>query len=136
MFILLGMRLRTTSVGTGRFLCPNDHRETSYVHLSARRWFTLFFIPVIPLGSAGEWVQCESCGAEYDVDVLSHPAPAAFGAQAADDTSWGADGSWGAEGSWPEDGSWPADTSYGNQAPLRDRAPWPTADPLGRRGGQ
>lgn len=32
----------------------------------ALRWFTVFFLPLVPLGQQGEWVQCQSCGATYD----------------------------------------------------------------------
>ena len=98
MFILFGMRSRTTSVDSGRFHCPNEGGDRPYVRLSARRWFTLFFLPVIPLGRGDEWVRCQSCGAEYDVDALSHSAPPA-GDQPTTD-GWPADGSWpGAESS-------------------------------------
>ncbi len=66
----MGMRSRTTTVGTGRFACPREGVDRGYRHQKARRWFTLFFIPVIPLGTQGEWVACDSCAATYDVDVL------------------------------------------------------------------
>jgi len=40
------------------------------------RWFTLFFIPVIPLNAVGEHVQCTTCKTRYVVDVLNQPTTA------------------------------------------------------------
>ena len=41
-----------------------------YRRLEARRWFTVFFIPVIPLKQLGTVVQCDSCGGQFGDDVL------------------------------------------------------------------
>lgn len=71
MLILFGLRSRTSTVGSGMFGCPNERGTRPYVHERARRWFTLFFIPVIPLGTQGEWVRCEGCGASYDPSILA-----------------------------------------------------------------
>lgn len=75
MFFIVGLKSRTKTVETGRFRCPNEGADRAYRHLRARRWFTLFFIPLIPLGTQGEWVRCDSCGAQYGPDVIRrHPA--------------------------------------------------------------
>ncbi|HEX6254315.1 MAG TPA: hypothetical protein VFZ70_00755 [Euzebyales bacterium] len=70
MFFILGIRSRTTTVARGRFRCPNESTERRFDHLRARRWFTVFFLPVIPLGTHGEWVRCSGCGARYGPDVV------------------------------------------------------------------
>lgn len=76
MFFILGMTSRHRTVESGRFTCPNEGQSRPFQHEQARRWFTLFFIPLIPLGKQSEWVRCQSCGATYGPDVLSrHPAP-------------------------------------------------------------
>jgi hypothetical protein len=41
-----------------------------------RRWFTLFFIPLIPLNALGEFVQCESCRQNFKTMVLGAPTTA------------------------------------------------------------
>lgn len=75
MFFILGMTSRRKTVESGRFTCPNEGQPRPFHHEEARRWFTLFFIPVIPLGRQGEWVQCGGCGATYGPEVLAqHPA--------------------------------------------------------------
>ena len=74
MLFILGLKTRRKTVESGQFRCPNEGGRRRYRHLRARRWFTLFFLPIIPLGKQGEWVQCRSCGATYGPDVLRrHP---------------------------------------------------------------
>lgn len=75
MFFILGLRTRTSTVDDGIFRCPNEGGDREYRHRRARRWFTVFFVPLIPLGTKGEWVRCTSCGARYGTDVVRrHPA--------------------------------------------------------------
>jgi hypothetical protein len=75
MFFIAGLKSRTKTVAEGRFRCPNEGADRPYRHLHARRWFTLFFIPLLPLGTQGEWVRCGGCGAQYGPDVTArHPA--------------------------------------------------------------
>lgn len=60
-------------IGTGQFACPKCGGDRDYKHKTARRFFTLFFIPVIPLDKVGEVVQCQACGTKYDPAVLRRP---------------------------------------------------------------
>jgi hypothetical protein len=70
MFLLFGLVMRRKMVNQGEFDCPNEGAPRLYYHERSRRWFTLFFIPVVPLGRGREWVHCSSCGTMYDLDVL------------------------------------------------------------------
>jgi zinc ribbon protein len=63
-------------IGTGQFHCPNCGGDREYKHQTARRFFTLFFIPVIPLDKVGEVVQCQACKVRFDPAVLSRPTSA------------------------------------------------------------
>lgn len=75
MFVIVGLRNRTRTVDRGRFRCPNEGGDRTYHHERSRRWFTLFLLPLIPLGSAAEWVHCDGCGVRYGTDVVRrHPA--------------------------------------------------------------
>jgi len=58
------------------FHCQRCGGDREYRHRSGRRWFTLFFIPVIPLKHVGDHVQCTICGTRYRMDVLSLPTTA------------------------------------------------------------
>jgi hypothetical protein len=71
MILIAGLKVRTTVTDTGMFHCPYEGGARHYQRLRARRWFTLFFIPLIPLGTVGEWVDCVGCGSRYRVDVLA-----------------------------------------------------------------
>jgi hypothetical protein len=57
---------------TGVFNCPRCGRSKPYNHKSVNRWFTLYFIPVIPMGSIGAYVQCGQCGGTFGESVLSY----------------------------------------------------------------
>jgi hypothetical protein len=61
------------SVGQGTFHCPNCGGDRPYKQKIGRRWFTLFFIPVIPLNKVAEVVQCGTCNTRYRTSVLSVP---------------------------------------------------------------
>ena len=68
-FIAWGWRARTEQVGAGHFHCPNEGRDRQYQLVAARKWFTLFWIPIVPMESLGEYVECTSCSATYDPSV-------------------------------------------------------------------
>jgi predicted RNA-binding Zn-ribbon protein involved in translation (DUF1610 family) len=67
-------------IGTGTFHCPNCGGDRGYEHRTARRFFTLFFIPVIPLNKVGEVVRCTTCRTKYDPVVLQRPTTAQLAA--------------------------------------------------------
>ena len=75
MIVIAGLKVRNTIVDTGMFRCPNESADRRYQHMRARRWFTLFFVPIIPLDHRGERVECLGCASTYRTDVLArHPS--------------------------------------------------------------
>lgn len=75
-FIIWGSRGITSTLGEGTFYCPQcDREESSYTHKSARPWFTLYFIPVFPIGSATPYVECRGCGGTFAESVLELRPP-------------------------------------------------------------
>lgn len=68
--IIFGTRGVTSTRATGQFFCPGCSGQASYRHRAARRFFTLYFIPLIPLGSLGEYVECDRCKGTYQMKVL------------------------------------------------------------------
>ncbi len=74
--IIFGFRVRGTAIGTGTFFCPQEGGDREYQRQRLRRWFTLFFIPLIPLNVLGEAVHCTSCGGDWDPAVLARPTTA------------------------------------------------------------
>jgi DNA-directed RNA polymerase subunit RPC12/RpoP len=75
--IIFGSRSVTGSKGTGTFDCPRCGGDTPYDHKRVRRFFTLYFIPLIPMGTLGEYIECERCGGTYKPEVLHRMRPPA-----------------------------------------------------------
>jgi hypothetical protein len=59
MFIIWGTRSRRKEVGTGRFYCPTCRRMQTYKRQRVTRCFSLYFIPLFPVGEGGEIVECQ-----------------------------------------------------------------------------
>ncbi len=79
MFIIFGMRTRPSKVSEGEFFCPRCGADRHYVLQRFRQWFTLFFLPVFPIGGAkGEQVKCQTCNTAYRPEVLQTPTSAAL----------------------------------------------------------
>jgi hypothetical protein len=76
MLLIWGLRVFYHTVGQGTFHCRTCGGDRQYRHRAGRRFFTLFFIPVIPLTKTGEHVQCMTCKTRYVTDVLSLPTAA------------------------------------------------------------
>ena len=69
-FLFFGTRVKRAVLGSGEFHCPYCSTQRQYEHVEARTWFHLFWIPLVPLGSAQESVQCTVCGGAWAPDVL------------------------------------------------------------------
>lgn len=77
LFIIFGSRAVTTTRDRGQFHCPKCAARIPYAHKRVRRFFSLYFIPLIPLDLLGEYIECSRCRGTYDVAVLRHdPAKA------------------------------------------------------------
>jgi hypothetical protein len=74
--IIWGLRVFYHTVGEGVFHCRKCGGDRQYRHRAGRRFFTLFFIPIIPLNKVGEHVQCTTCHTRYVMDVLTLPTAA------------------------------------------------------------
>jgi hypothetical protein len=67
--IIFGHRARTTAIGEGTFHCPKCQIASGYTHQRVRRWFTLYFLPVLPLADLAEHIQCHNCGGLWDPEL-------------------------------------------------------------------
>jgi len=59
--ILLGTMNLTRTRSTGDFYCPTCGSLREYRLRARRPFLTIYFIPVVPIGPAEEFVQCSSC---------------------------------------------------------------------------
>lgn len=90
----MGWQLVPTGIGwrefsrvgqRGQFSCSNPTckgrkaARQEFELRSGRNWFTVLFIPLIPLNSTGTWVRCAACKTVHPASVLSRAsaAPAA-----------------------------------------------------------
>jgi hypothetical protein len=78
MFIIWGWRAVKALLGAGTFYCPTCQGDRPYRHFAARRWFTLFFIPIIPLKALESFVECDVCHGTFVEAVLDAPTVAVF----------------------------------------------------------
>jgi hypothetical protein len=78
--IIWGWRTCESVAGEGHFSCPVCRTQQRYRHLAYNRYFTLYFIPLIPLGRAGEQVECQGCFGRFIPEVLfAFPAAGSHG---------------------------------------------------------
>jgi hypothetical protein len=78
MLLIFGTKARYVPMEAGTFYCPDEGGDRGYTLLEARRWFTLFFIPLIKLGLLGYVVECDSCRRQYDQRTLHLPTSASM----------------------------------------------------------
>lgn len=70
--IIFGTRGITSTKDRGKFFCPHCNAQQDYAHKRVRRFFTLYFIPLIPLNVVSEFIQCARCGGSYREEVLTY----------------------------------------------------------------
>lgn len=70
--IIWGTRGLTRKGKVGRFFCPQCDVERDYRTVKVQRFFTLYFIPIIPMETVYEGVRCEACASEYKRAVLGY----------------------------------------------------------------
>lgn len=74
--IIFGTRQRVTDVDSGTFYCPNCSVERGderrYERKKIRNYFSLYFVPLVPLGSGKDYIECQNCGMAFEPDVLDY----------------------------------------------------------------
>ena len=70
-FIVFGTTSLTFNSSTGKFFCPTCGSSQAYQAKSIRRFFTIYFIPLIPLDRMGSFVECLACHGKFDDEVLT-----------------------------------------------------------------
>jgi hypothetical protein len=74
--LIFGLSVFFRTVGEGDFHCTRCGGDRHYRQRIARRWFTLFFIPVVPLNTVGQVVECGTCRTRFNVGALRLPTAA------------------------------------------------------------
>ncbi|WP_049970799.1 zinc ribbon domain-containing protein [Haladaptatus cibarius] len=69
LFIIFGWSARTKEYGpTYPIECPHCENANYFHLLKHRRWFSLFFIPLIPLGFGTYDLVCPICNVSFELD--------------------------------------------------------------------
>jgi hypothetical protein len=68
--IIYGWTTKEKTLESTEFFCPTCREHRDGEHRAMKRYFTLYFIPLIPLGTVGEFVHCETCQGQFDTAVL------------------------------------------------------------------
>lgn len=76
MLIIFGFRIRFSSTGELTFFCPVCGGDRHGQRRKARRWFTIFWIPVLPLNNVGDVVECDTCHTRFEPEVGDQPTTA------------------------------------------------------------
>ena len=61
MLFLFGVRTRSKGLAQVEQPCAKCSKPTIHTGVETKRWFTLFFVPVIPLGTS-HLLRCNFCG--------------------------------------------------------------------------
>ena len=73
MFIIFGTTTKKIKEDQGYFVCPQCKTLRPYNLQSYQSWFTLFFIPLFPVGSkTNRHVECQDCGSMFIPRVLEN----------------------------------------------------------------
>jgi zinc-ribbon family len=70
-FIIYGWRTMESRGETGQFHCPFCRSPRQYTLIKLNRYFTLYFFPIIPLGTVAQTVECQTCRRQFEPEVLS-----------------------------------------------------------------
>jgi hypothetical protein len=69
--IIWGSKAKVHPIGAGTFFCPNCSADSPYSHERISRYFTLYFIPLFPTATLGQYVQCRTCGMQFPEAILT-----------------------------------------------------------------
>ena len=76
MLLIFGMTVRYKVLDRSTFHCPKCGIDRVGALKQARRWFSVFFIPLIPMKVLGELIECETCGTTFGPEVRALPTSA------------------------------------------------------------
>jgi hypothetical protein len=74
--LIWGFKTLFKTLSEGVFHCPRCGGARAYRQRLARRWFTLFFIPVFPYRTDDSHVECTTCKGTFHDTVLQGSAAA------------------------------------------------------------
>lgn len=74
MLLLFGEAIKTKKLAEDQFHCPCCQQDAHYIHWQMRSYFSLFFLPVLPLNVTAEYIECQQCHGTFDAHATEKPA--------------------------------------------------------------
>lgn len=71
MFFIAGAGKKANEIGQGEFNCPQCDQWRSYIQKRISSYVSAFFVPVWRSSGGSEFVECKSCGSQFDNEVLA-----------------------------------------------------------------
>jgi tellurite resistance protein len=71
--LVFGLTAVSRTVGEGTFHCPQCGGDRAFRRRAGRRFFSIFFVPLVPLWRLREAVECRACRGRFPVAVLRTP---------------------------------------------------------------
>jgi hypothetical protein len=69
--IIWGSKAKEEEIPGGVFYCPVCQADSPFQRIRVSRYFTLYFIPLFPTSTLGEYIRCGSCRGEMRPEVLA-----------------------------------------------------------------
>jgi uncharacterized C2H2 Zn-finger protein len=63
--MLWGTKSRAVKVSEGMFMCPQCRNRAEYIRKKERYYVTVLFIPLYPLRSVVDYIECKRCGKHF-----------------------------------------------------------------------
>ncbi|MBI4953007.1 MAG: zinc-ribbon domain-containing protein [Myxococcales bacterium] len=73
--VIIGYTTTPTCVATGTFDCPRCGKSQPFERIRARRYFTLFFVPLVKLYDVAEHVECHVCHGAFEARAIEGTEP-------------------------------------------------------------
>lgn len=70
--IIYGTKPKSTQIDEGTFYCPQCQTEQLYDLFKVKTYFTLYFIPLFPVGSGDQHIQCRNCSGTFATEVIDY----------------------------------------------------------------
>jgi hypothetical protein len=70
MFIFFGTRVTRKILSEGEFHCPSCQDRRPYRERRDKEWGHLYFIPLIPMQEYQPYIECRTCKARFEPEVL------------------------------------------------------------------
>lgn len=73
--VIYGTKGKKRTIGRGYFYCPRCQVRRFYKHIKVSKYFSLYFIALIPVKNLGEYIECQTCFTPFETSVLELEAP-------------------------------------------------------------